>query len=439
MVRRRKRPWTLTARWILPIEVPPLERGVVTIRDGWILAVEPGGGQKSDYDLGEAIILPGLVNAHTHLDLGRLGDNMLRTGNFTDWLRAVIQQRRSLRSDQVLRNIRAGLRQSLAYGTTLLADISSQGASWAVLAKNARCRAVVFYELLGLPRARAHQAWAAACAWLRDHPGQETSRPGLSPHAPYSVRASLFRAAARLSERQGVALAIHIAETPDELELLEHHRGPFVPFLSELGVWDAGGLTKGVDELLQFGGATARILLVHGNYLDRSQTFPRSATLVYCPRTQATFGHAPHPFPDLLAKGVRVALGTDSLASNPDLNVLAEARCVRRLYPDVPGATILRMATLSGAEALGWQEETGSLMPSKSADLVVLQLPAKHDPNPHELILSSDATVQAVLFRGKWVYRRENYRLAESSEGDGRVKFDEPGPKDPGAGDLAKP
>jgi cytosine/adenosine deaminase-related metal-dependent hydrolase len=438
MAPRRERPWTLTARWIFPVDVPPLERGVVTISEGRILAVESCADRRADYDLGDVAILPGLVNAHTHLDLGSL-DNVPSTKNFIDWLKAVIQHRRSLRSDQVLRNIRAGLKQSSAYGTTLLGDISSQGQTWEVLAGETRCRAVVFHELLGLPRPRAHQAWAAACAWLRAHPDEEACRPGLSPHAPYSVRASVFRAAARLSRRQRLSVAIHLAETREELELLEHHTGSFVPFLSELGVWDAGGLVKGVDDLLQLDEEAARILFVHGNYLDCGLALPRGATVVYCPRTHAAFGHAPHPFRDLLANGVRVALGTDSLASNPDLDVLAEARHLHQLYPDVPGATILRMATLSGAEALGWHEATGSLTPGKSADLVVLPLPSENYSDPHELILSSLASVQAVLFRGRWVYQCEGCRLPANSEREERGKFDGPGSHDTGTGGLAEP
>jgi cytosine/adenosine deaminase-related metal-dependent hydrolase len=406
MVPRRKLPWTLTARWVLPVEGPPLERGVITIGGKQILAVEPEGDRTADLDCGDAAILPGLVNAHTHLDLDSLGDERLPTRNFTDWLRAVIHQRRSRSPDQVLRTIRAGLEQSVACGTTLLGDISSQGDSWTVLARTTRLRAVVFDELLGLPQTRAHAAWAAACEWLRGHPCREACRPGLSPHAPYSVRASLFRAAARLSQRQHLPLAIHLAETREELELLEHHCGPFLSFLSELGVWDAGGLVKGLNEVLQLNAESAHVLLVHGNYLDPRMSLPRGASLVYCPRTSAAFGHDAHPVRQLLARGVRVALGTDSLASNPDLDVLAEMRFLYQQYPEVPPATFLRMATLSGAEALGWEKETGSLLPGKSADLVVLPLPPQAGRDPYQSIFESSARVQAVLFRGKWVHHQ---------------------------------
>jgi cytosine/adenosine deaminase-related metal-dependent hydrolase len=380
-------------------------------------------------DLGNAAILPGLVNAHTHLDLRSLGSTIPPAANFTDWLQTVIQQRRCLPTYEVVRNIRASLKQSVAYGTTLLGDISSQGLSWKLLSKTRRCRAVVFYELLGLPRTRAHRAWAAACEWLRGHPSLQNCRSGLSPHAPYSVRASLFRAAARLSQEQRVPLAIHLAETREELDVLEHHRGPFVPFLSDLGVWDKHGLARGVRELLQLVERADSLLLVHGNYLDAGVPLPHGASIVYCPRTHAAFGHGPYPLRELLARGVRVALGTDSLASNPDLDVLAEARFVRQLYPDLPGATLLRMATLSGAEALGWHNETGSLIPGKSADLVVLEMADEDDHrDPYESILSSSTHVRAVLFRGKWVYRRDTGPLAVERKGAGGRGFAAPNP-----------
>jgi len=410
----RKPLWTLAARWVLPVAGDPIPRGAVTIEEERILAVSPSSGQTPDIDFRNAAILPGFVNAHTHLDLGPLNDGGSPPVCFMDWLRAVIRQRRDLSAGQVHRNILSGLEQSVARGTTLLGDVSARGMSWPVLASSRCLRAVVFYELLGLSKARAPQSWAAACQWLSSHPRLETCRPGLSPHAPYSVRASLFRAAANWAETAhrwadpgAPGLAMHLAETSAELELLAGHTGPFVPFLSELGVWDPQGLVKGIDEVRQLTAPAPSVVFVHGNYLDPQLSLPPGTSIVYCPRTHAAFGHEPHPFRALLARGVRVALGTDSLASNPDLDVLAEARFLHRRYPDVSGATLLRMATLSGAEALGWQDETGTLTPGKSADLVVLPLPAEETLDPHESILSSSTPVQAVLFRGKWVYQRQ--------------------------------
>lgn len=392
---------TLTARWVFPVTRPPLERGTVTVAGERIVTVEPHGTRAADLDLGNAAILPGLVNAHTHLDLSGLRGALPPGDDFPVWLRGVIAYRRSLSPEQVEANIRAGLAESLRHGTTLLGDITGQGLSWPILAA-APIRAVVFHELLGLPKERARQSWAAARTWLRAHPATPTCRPGLSPHAPYSVRRSLFRTAARLARRERFPLAIHLAETRAELELLEHRRGPFVDFLKEVGVWEPDGIAAGFGDVLSLLAGSPTLALAHGNYLDPQTPLNYGASVVYCPRTHAAFGHAPHPFREFLAKGIRVALGTDSLASNPDLDVLAEARFLHQCHPDLDGALLLRMATLHGAEALGWAEETGSLEVGKSADLVVIPL-SDAEEEPHGLVLGSTRAVQAVMARGQWL------------------------------------
>jgi cytosine/adenosine deaminase-related metal-dependent hydrolase len=399
--------WTLTARWVFPVCTAPLERGVVTIAEDRIVAVEPNGTRRADLDLGESAILPGLVNAHTHLDLTGLRGRIAFTGDFTAWLRGVIADRRQRSATQVKADIRTGVAESLAGGVTLLGDIAAGGASWELLAESP-LRAVVFHELLGLTKARAGAAVSQASNWLAEHPATPTCRAGLSPHAPYSVRGSLFSEAALLASKcQPLApLAVHLAETLDELELLHHHRGPLVPFLQELGVWDPAGLVDNPQDVMSFCNQIIPRLFIHANYLAAAAHFPPESIVVYCPRTHAYFGHPPHPFREFLCRGIPVALGTDSLASNPDLDLLAEARFLHDLYPDFPGADLLRMATLNGARALGWDKETGSLEAGKSADLVELPLPQIRDTDPHRLVLASDQPVRRVLFRGKWVWSR---------------------------------
>jgi cytosine/adenosine deaminase-related metal-dependent hydrolase len=397
--------WTLTARWIFPVDSPALHRGTVTIDGDRILAVEPAGARRADVDLGDVAVLPGLVNAHTHLDLSGLRDRCPPGPDFTQWLRAVIQHRRGMSPEEVEQAVRTGLAESLDHGTTLLGDTSGTGASWSLLAE-APLRAVVFRELLGLTAARAELALDTARMWLRAHPPTPTCRPGLSPHAPYSAHTRLFEGCAALSWATGAPLMTHLAETEEEDLLLQAHRGPFVPFLRELDVWDGGGLASSADDILHRCSPAARLLVAHGNYLGSWSLPPRkTAAVVYCPRTHAAFKHSPHPFRRLRKKWT-VALGTDSLASNPDLDVLAEARFLRRKYRSVPGELLLRMATLLGARALGWEEETGSLTPGKSADLVVIPLSPKPADDPHDLVLRSDEPVRDVLFRGRWVRGR---------------------------------
>jgi cytosine/adenosine deaminase-related metal-dependent hydrolase len=397
-------PWTLTARWVFPVAGPPLERAVLTIDGERITAVEPDRTGPIDLDLGEAAVLPGLVNVHTHLDLTGLRGRIAVGGDFTTWLREVIAFRRARPPERVGADIRAGVEECLAHGVTLLGDISAGGDSWAALAA-APLRAVVFYELLGLPRKRADAALDAARQWLAGHPATPTCRPGLSPHAPYSVRGNLFLEAARLARQQDprAPLAVHLAETAEELQLLHEHDGPFVAFLQELGVWAPDGLADSAISVMSLCNQAIPKLFIHGNYLSATARFPPGSTVIYCPRTHAAFGHTPHPFRRFLARGIAVALGTDSLASNPDLDLLAEARFLHRHYPDVGGADLLRMATLNGARALGWDHETGSLEVGKSADLVVLPLPTGTADDPHHLILGSQHPVSRVLWRGRWL------------------------------------
>ncbi len=396
--------WTLRGRWVFPGCGPPLEDGLITVRGERIVAVSPVRQRSVDVDLGQVALLPGLVNAHTHLDLSGLRGHAPPGGCFPDWLRQVIAARRQTTPEQIETAIALGITESLASGVTLLADIASLGASWAALA-GASLRSVVQYELLGLPAPRAHQAWAGFLDWLRAHPATDRCRPGISPHAPYSVRRGLFRASASLAQARALALTIHLAETREEVELLREHGGAFRTFLQDLGVWDEAGLVHGVADLLGLMGGQRRVLLAHGNFLEASQV-PPGSTVVYCPRTHAAFGHPPHPFRALLAAGVPVALGTDSLASNPDLDVLAEARFLQRLAPEVSGARLLRMITRTGAEALGWDDEVGTLEAGKSADVVVLPVPEERAHDPHDLVFAAQTRVEAVLWRGQWVYKR---------------------------------
>lgn len=395
-------PWTLSACWVFPVSGPPLPGGTITIAGQHLIAVEPHGCRRPDVDLGDVAILPGLVNCHTHLDLSGLRGLCAPTADFTGWLRQVIAHRRSATPEQTFADIRAGLAESMRHGTTLLGDISSGGMSWDILV-DSPLRSVIFYELLGLTPERAASALESALDWLLVDPTTTTCRPGLSPHAPYSVRWNLFAGATLLAHRMNCPLAVHLAESRDELELLHYRRGPFVPFLKDLGVWDAEGLAASPQEVMQLCGQRIPKLFIHGNYLPPATRLPPNSTIVYCPRTHAAFGHPPHPFREFLARGVRVALGTDSLASNPDLSLLAEVRFLHQRCPDVSGEVLLRMATLSGAEALGWADETGSLETGKSADLIVVPLAPGGDDEPYERWLTGDAPVQRVMYRGRWI------------------------------------
>jgi cytosine/adenosine deaminase-related metal-dependent hydrolase len=387
---------------VFPVSGPPLERGTVTVRCDRIEAVEPRGSRTPDEDLGNVAVVPGLVNAHTHLDLSGARGLVPPTDpdHFTDWLRGVIAYRRSRTPEQTQADIRAGLAECLRSGTTLLGDIAAEGQSWDALAA-APLRTVVFREMIGLSAERAKQAFEATATWHRTTQETCTCRKGFSPHSPYSASRSLIRCVAE----RGARVAIHIAESPGEVELIQSRTGSFVDFLQALRAWDPTGLLRYLDEPSKWYTLADHALFVHCNYpRGVFRGFVPHYTVVYCPRTHAAFGHPPHPFREFLARGVRVCLGTDSLASNPDLDILAEARFVHGRYPDFPGDVLLKMVTLSGAEALGWADEAGSLGPGKSADLVAVPLPDRDAAGPHELLFAADAPGEGrrTMFRGEW-------------------------------------
>jgi aminodeoxyfutalosine deaminase len=389
---------TLTARWVFPASSPPLPGGTVTIHGDRIEAVEPHGVRTADENLGNVALIPGLVNAHTHLDLSGARGLIPPTDpdHFTDWLKGVIAFRRTRSEEQTLADIETGLAECLRFGTTLIGDIASEGRSWKALAA-AKTRAVVFWELIGLSEERARTAFTLFQQWKSARVATPCTRGEFSPHAPYSAHRISFDAGPE------AVVATHLAESPGELELLRTRTGPFITFLSDLGVYDESEFGS-LDRILVRSRYNRQTLLAHCNYLPY-ETWKYinggGHTVVYCPRTHAAFGHPPHPFREFLARGVRVCLGTDSLASNPDLDILAEARFVHAKYPDFPGEQLLKMVTLSGAEALGWADECGSLEAGKSAGLVAVPLP-EGDGEPHELLFSDTPGERRTMWRGEW-------------------------------------
>lgn len=409
---------TFTARWVFPVAGPPLESGTITIRGDRIETVDPRGVRTADEDLGNAGLVPGLVNPHTHLDLSGARGLIPPTDpdHFTDWLRGVIAYRRTRTPEQVQADIRTGLEECLRFGTTLIGDIAVEGASWNAV-RESKTRSVLFWELIGVTEER----YVAACtmyenmtsvSWLRDDweeamksvplPGSRTCRWGSSPHAPYSVH----HISAMATLWIGSVRAMHLAESPGEMQLLRDKTGPFVTFLQELGIWRPEAYLLVAEDFLWCPPTICPPLpprlFIHCNYLPPDTPFAPNQSIVYCPRTHAAFGHPPHPFREFLQRGVRVCLGTDSLASNPDLDILAEARFVHAKYPDFPGDTLLRMITLSGSESLGWADEAGSLEPGKSADFVAIPLPNREAADPHGLLFADRPGERRTMFRGEW-------------------------------------
>jgi cytosine/adenosine deaminase-related metal-dependent hydrolase len=407
-------PVTIAARWLFPVSRPPVANGSITILGDRIVSVDPSGIRDVDWEFPDCALIPGLVNCHTHLDLTGARGQLPPTpaDRFPDWLRSVIAFRRSRSTAEIADDVVTGLKESLRFGVTLLGDISSTGVSWSVVSQ-APVRAVIFRELLGLSDSRVSEAIDTARQWLTEHPATSRCRPGLSPHAPYSASVWLFLRAVSGS----VPVATHLAESAAEVELLERRSGPFVPFLEELGVWNPEAMAVSVGEFVILAeGVRAKrmssqgpemppLLWIHGNYLSTDLPLQSAhQSVIYCPRTHAAFEHDAYPLRELLAKGVRVAVGTDSLASNPDLDLFRELQFLRENDRSLPGDMLLRLGTLSGAEALGWENECGSLCPGKSADLVLIPLKGQEPADPYDWLFRPEtvAAPRRTMFQGVW-------------------------------------
>jgi cytosine/adenosine deaminase-related metal-dependent hydrolase len=393
---------------VFPVDAPAIDGGVVTIDGERIVSVR-SSADGPVRDLGDVALVPGLVNAHTHLEFSDLDQPLGRPGMpFADWLRLVIAERQR-RGRVVSEAIAAGINESVASGVTAIGEIATAEA--AAYASGPPVDLTLLVEAIGFSPARAESVLAAVIERL------EARRPGLhfgiSPHAPYSVSPVLLDKLVALAERRGLPVAMHLAESVEELELLAAGGGPLKELLEERSMWDAAAIPRGtrlLDYLRRLADAP-RALVVHGNYLDHEERTFLAAhadrmSLVYCPRTHAYFGHGPYPLAEALAAGARVVLGTDSRASSPDLSLLAEMRQVARVHPRARPQTILRMGTLWTAEALGCADRLGSITPGKPANLVTIPLPAGAAGTPGDLLsamLAGDDAPITVWLRGRQI------------------------------------
>jgi len=423
------------ARWIVPVDARPVRNGVLVISGGRIVRIaEEWPGPVTD--LGDVALIPGLVNCHTHLEFSALTEPLSPGLPFTDWIRRVIGYRQK-HPHIVPVAIRRGLAESLAAGVTLLGDIATAGWTWADYESvEPRPQMVVFQELLGLTAERVAlqktMLDSAGCAESSRrtasvvhrggprssaHPTTQLDAPhqGLSPHAPYSVHPELFAAATTIAAANSTPVAVHLAETAAERELLEEGQGEFREFLRSLGLW-ADGIFGGRSfaEWLHALAELPRALVIHGNHLNPTELaiLARSphVTLVYCPRTHAAFGHPPHPWRDLLAMGGSVALGTDSRATNPDLSLWRELQFLAAQHPGVPQHDLLKLGTLAGAKALGFVQETGSLTPGKRADVAAVALADPDHCDPVYRLLDAGNEISGTMLAGEWAVQPPSLR-----------------------------
>jgi aminodeoxyfutalosine deaminase len=367
---------TYRAAWILPIAAPPIPGGTVTADRGMITHVGAHHGVSVE-DLGEVAILPGVVNAHTHLELSWMRGRVPPNASMPAWAASLVALRGPVSPDPPAPIVDA-IAEARRSGTCLVGDVTNTFATFEPLL-DSELSAVLFRELLGFAVTDPAAAMAPAIDQIAALTPIEWLRPALAPHAPYSVAPALVQAIARWND--GRPLSIHLGESAQEIQLLADGTGEWRALLESLGVWNPAWTAPGcgpVEYLERLGVVGRNLLVVHGVHLndrDLARLVAAGATIVTCPRSNQWTGAGEPPVQRFFDSGVRVAVGTDSLASVADLNIFAELAALRRLAPKVPAASLLRAATVAGAEALGFAAELGSIAPGKRAQLIAVRVP----------------------------------------------------------------
>jgi cytosine/adenosine deaminase-related metal-dependent hydrolase len=271
--------------------------------------------------------------------------------------------------------IELGVKQSLRFGVTTIGDISRQCAITRPLLNRGPLRIVSYGEVQAMAKRRGLLDERFAVAAEVSHE-TEFLRVGITPHAPYSIEPEGYRRCLDFAKQNHRPIATHLAETPDESTFLASHTGPFRKLWGLLNAWDEE-VPRFADGPIRYAKSLGLLdhptLLAHVNYCDRAELeilAGGSASVVYCPRTHEYFAHPPHRFREMLARGINVAVGTDSCASSPDLNLMDDLRLLRRIAHDMPVIDLLAMATIRGARAIGMDSQVGSLTPGKFADAI---------------------------------------------------------------------
>lgn len=393
--------FALQARWVVPIEAPPIAGGVVTIEGGKIVSVGTRAeGGAAVQDLGDVVLMPGLVNTHTHLEFSQLQTPLGEPGmSLPAWIQLVIANR-GQQSGSVA-GFAVGLQESLQAGVTTIGEIATSPQP--VDQEATVSELVAFQEVIGFSAGRIDSVFSDLQQRLQS---SRTTHLGISPHAPYTVHPELLQKLVGLASEKQLPVAMHLAESPEELQLIRENIGPFRELLEARSMWDGSIFSAGLTTLdyLKVLAQAPRALVVHGNYLTAEEIDfiaeqRERMSIVYCPRTHAFFGHTEYPLAAMLKAGAHVAIGTDSRASNPDLSLLSELRFIAKKVESISPEEILRLGTLGGAEALGFGKTVGSLVPGKFANLLAIKCEVNAESSASDVLLG-EATPQQVWVRG---------------------------------------
>ena len=407
----------LRARTILPVSQPPIDDGAVIISGNRIRAVGSWanlGSSAEDriLDLGEVILLPGLVNAHCHLDYTDMAGDLPPPKTFTDWIPLITAAKSAWSYSEYAHSWLHGAHQLLKTGTTTVADIEAMPDLLPEAWDATPLRVFSFLEMTGIRAKRDPKQILREALEKIDSLGHTRCSASLSPHAPYSTLPELLRLSAGLARKKKWRLCTHIAESAEEFEMFRHARGKMFDWLkrNERDNSDCG-LGSPVKHFARNKMLGENLLAIHVNYLARGDAAllgKHRVNVVHCPRSHAYFRHAPFLRERLAKAGTNLCLGTDSLATmrktgklKPELSMFDEMRQLAATDQTVSPVDILRMATMNGARALGLAGEAGELSKNACADLIAIPFDGKLG-DVHEAVIAHNGNVSASMIDGRW-------------------------------------
>jgi cytosine/adenosine deaminase-related metal-dependent hydrolase len=418
----------VSADWVLPVDAPPIEGGAVAWENGAIVAVAPAAElPAAGRHYGDAVVMPGFVNAHTHLEYAVYGGFGDGRADFSEWLALHIERKARIDWDEFVSIAELGAAECLRSGVTSVGDCSYSGAA-AVACERLGLGGVVYLEVFGMDPAKALERFAR----LRERAGSAWEADlglGVSPHAPYSTSLDVYAACAEL----GVPLATHLSESPSEVEYLTRGTGAWAAYEYLL----PPPRTTGTRLLAAAGLLGPGVVAAHCTVVDREEIglLARSGTgVAHCPRSNAALGCGVAPLAELRSAGARVGVGTDSPASAPSFDFFDElrsatlgARARETNASAVASPDAIALGTLGGARALGLDHERGSLTPGKRADLTVVSLEGSpylpwEDPATAVLWGGSPERVLTTVVRGEVRYERDRFAWQELRRNAARAR-----------------
>jgi cytosine/adenosine deaminase-related metal-dependent hydrolase len=414
----RKQKLLLRARAVLPVSAPPIFNGAILISGNRIAGVgrwrDLAKAERDEtIDLGETTALPGLVNAHCHLDYTDLAGQFPPPRIFSDWLKLITTAKGHWSKPDYAMSWMNGARMLLRTGTTTVGDIEAMPELLPEVWNLGSLRVVSFLEMIGITGRRKPEAILQEALGKIDSLNGKTCCAGLSPHAPYSTLPELLRLSAAAARERDLRMCVHVAESSQEFEMFTRGRGEMYDWLrrSTRDMSDCG-LGSPVGHLARCGVLGENLLAVHANYLakgDAALLGKHKVHVVHCPRSHEYFRHGRFPLRRLLRAGINVCLGTDSLASvvkarreTVDLNMFEEMRTLANRETSLPPKRILQMATLNGARALGMGGRIGELSPGSFADMIAIPFSGKLS-GIHDAVMTHKGDVSSSMTDGQWV------------------------------------